>query len=73
MKPSATRSVKSGLIPMTYTTGELLDILDIPKWKLEYLFDSRQLKKSDIVYKNGKRIYTQTTLEKIRKLLEGKK
>ena len=62
--------MKSGLIPRVYTTGEVLDELNIPKHKLDYLFDSRQILKQDITWRYGKRVYSQELLERIRKLVK---
>ena len=54
-----------------YTTGQVLAILEIPKHKLYYLFESRKLLASDILHEtNGRRVYTEKMLEKIRGLLK---
>ena len=51
-------------------TGEVLRMLNIPKHKLVYLFDSRKLLREDfLTLQNGQRVYRQSDLNKIRKAL----
>ncbi len=51
-------------------TGEVLRMLDIPKHKLVYLFESRKLRREDfLTLQNGQRVYRQSDLNKIRQAL----
>ncbi len=51
-------------------TGEVLRMLNIPKHKLVYLFESRKLRREDfLTLQNGQRVYRQSDLNKIRKAL----
>jgi hypothetical protein len=51
-------------------TGEVLRVLNIPKHKLVYLFESRKLRREDfLTLQNGQRVYRQGDLNKIRKAL----
>jgi hypothetical protein len=51
-------------------TGEVLRMLNIPKHKLVYLFESRKLRREDfLTLQNGQRVYRQGDLNKIRKAL----
>ncbi len=51
-------------------TGEVLRMLNIPKHKLVYLFESRKLLREDfLTLQNGQRVYRQSDLNKIRKAL----
>jgi DNA-binding transcriptional MerR regulator len=51
-------------------TGEVLRMLNIPKHKLVYLFESRKLRREDfLTLQNGQRIYRQSDLNKIREAL----
>ena len=41
-------------------TGEVLRVLDIPKHKLVYLFESKKLRRDDfLTLQNGQRVYRQ--------------
>jgi len=52
------------------STSEVLRILNIAKHKLDYLFESRKLKREDFTtLGNGHRIYRQSDLCKIRQIL----
>lgn len=52
------------------SVSEVLRILDIPRHRLTYLFESRKLKSEDFKkLQNGQRIYRQSDLNKIRKAL----
>ena len=54
-----------------YSTGDVLRILKIPKYKLYYLFESRKIIDGDVFrLPNGRRVYTEKMLEKIRGLLK---
>lgn len=51
-------------------TAEILKILDIPAYKLDYLFKSRKLKPEDFTTLNsGQRIYKYSDLQKIKLVL----
>jgi hypothetical protein len=51
-------------------TGEVLRVLNIPKHKLVYLFESRKLRREDfLTLQNGQRVYRQSDLNKIKKAL----
>ena len=51
-------------------SGEVLRVLDIPKHKLVYLFESRKLRREDfLTLQNGQRVYRQSDLNKIRQAL----
>ncbi len=52
------------------SSGEVLRVLDIPKHKLVYLFESRKLRREDfLTLQNGQRVYRQSDLNKIRQAL----
>ena len=52
------------------SVSEVLRILDIPRHRLTYLFESRKLKAEDFTrLDNGQRLYKQSDLNKIRKAL----
>ncbi len=49
------------------STSDVLRILNIPKHKLDYLFESRKLSRNDFTtLGNGHRIYKESDLNKIR-------
>jgi hypothetical protein len=51
-------------------TGEVLRVLDIPKHKLVYLFESKKLRRDDfLTLQNGQRVYRQGDLNKIKQAL----
>jgi hypothetical protein len=51
-------------------TGEVLRVLDIPKHKLVYLFESKKLRREDfLTLQNGQRVYQQSDLNKIKQAL----
>ncbi len=68
-------TVLMGIIEMSDTkrllsTSEVLRILNIPSYRLDYLFKSRKLKAEDFTtLGNGHRIYGQSDLNKIRQAL----
>ncbi len=52
------------------SASEVLKILDIAKHKLDYLFESRKLRREDfITLQNGHRVYRHSDLAKIKKAL----
>ncbi len=52
------------------STSEVLRILNIAKHKLDYLFESRKLRREDFTtLDNGHRIYKENDLNKIRQAL----
>ncbi len=52
------------------STSEVLKILDIPSYKLDYLFKSRKLRAEDfITLQNGHRVYRYSDLAKIKRAL----
>lgn len=53
-----------------YTVSEVLRLLNIPRHKLIYLFDSRRLKEEDFLrMPNGHKIFRESDIEKIKKAL----
>lgn len=53
-----------------YTLTQVLQVLDISKHRLNYLFDSRKLRTEDFLrLPTGERIYRESDLEKIKKAL----
>ena len=52
------------------SVSEVLRILDIPRHRLTYLFDSRRLKSEDFQrLQNGQRLFRQSDLTKIKEQL----
>ncbi len=52
------------------STSEVLRILNVPSYRLDYLFKSRKLKAEDFTtLVNGHRIYKESDLNKIRQAL----
>ncbi|MFQ5714878.1 MAG: hypothetical protein ACE5GU_12680 [Candidatus Scalinduaceae bacterium] len=52
------------------SVSEVLRILDIPRHRLTYLFESRRLRVEDFLkLDNGQRVYRYSDLVKIRKVL----
>jgi len=52
------------------STSEILRVLNVPSYKLDYLFKSRKLKTEDFTtLDNGHRIYRESDLQKIRQAL----
>ena len=52
------------------SVSEVLKILNIPRHRLIYLFESRKLKPEEfLILDNGHRIYRQSDLEKIKRAL----
>lgn len=53
-----------------FSVSEVLRILNIPRHKLVYLFESRKLKTEEfLTLDNGQRVFRQCDLEKIKKAL----
>ena len=53
-----------------FSVSEVLRILNTPRHKLVYLFESRKLKSEDfLTLDNGHRIFRQCDLERIKKAL----
>ncbi|MCP5006980.1 MAG: hypothetical protein GY941_23980 [Planctomycetes bacterium] len=64
IKPQAVSNEK------LYSTSEVLRIFSIAKHKLDYLFESRRLRREDFqTLQNGHRIYREADLNKIREAL----
>lgn len=54
------------------SVSEVLRILDIPRHRLTYLFESRKLKAEEFErLQNGQRVYRQSDLNKIKQALFG--
>jgi DNA-binding transcriptional MerR regulator len=52
------------------STSEVLRVLDIAKHKLDYLFESRKLRREDFTtLDNGHRIYRESDLNRIKQVL----
>ncbi len=52
------------------STSEILRILNVPSYKLDYLFKSRKLKAEEFTtLANGHRIYRESDLAKIKQVL----
>ena len=52
------------------SVSEILRLLNIPRHKLVYLFESRKLKSEDfLTLDNGHRVFRQSDLDKIKKAL----
>lgn len=52
------------------STSEILRVLNVPSYRLDYLFKSRRLKTEDFTtLDNGHRIYRESDLQKIRQAL----
>lgn len=52
------------------SVSEVLRILDIPRHRLTYLFESRRLHAEDFLkLDNGQRVYRQSDLNKVRQAL----
>ncbi|MDR4506199.1 MAG: MerR family transcriptional regulator [Candidatus Scalindua sp.] len=53
-----------------FSVSEALRILDIPRHKLTYLFESRKIKAEDfITLDNGQRLYRNSDIQKIKQAL----
>lgn len=53
-----------------YTLSQVVQLLNVARHRLNYLFDSRKLKAEDFLkLPNGERVYRESDLEKIRRAL----
>lgn len=53
-----------------YTVSDVLKLLNIPRYKLIYLFDSRRLKEEDFLrMPNGHKIFRESDIPKIQQAL----
>ena len=53
-----------------FTLTQIAQILNIPKYRLIYLFDSRRLKAEEFLkMPNGERVYRESDIEKIKRAL----
>ncbi|UJS16902.1 MAG: helix-turn-helix domain-containing protein [Candidatus Jettenia sp.] len=53
-----------------YTLGQVVEILNVPKYRIVYLFDSRKLRGEDFLKSpGGERVYRESDIEKIRRAL----
>ncbi len=53
-----------------YTLSQIVEMLNVARHRLNYLFESRKLKAEDFIkLPNGERIYRQSDLEKIKRAL----
>lgn len=53
-----------------FTMSQVVEMLNIPKHRLVYLFDSRKLRNEDFIkLPNGERVYRQSDLVKIKQAL----
>lgn len=53
-----------------FTMSQVVQILNIPKYRLSYLFDSRKLKAEEFLkLPNGERVYRESDLDKIKRAL----
>ena len=50
--------------------SEVMQLLNVPRYKLVYLFDARKLKAEDfLTLGNGRRVFRESDLEKIKEAL----
>ncbi len=53
-----------------YTTSEVLELLRLPNYRLDYLFKSRKLNSSDFINMgNGRKLFRESDIAKIKQLL----
>ena len=53
-----------------YTTSEVLELLRLPAYRLDYLFKSRRLKSNDFISMgNGRKLFRESDIAKIKQLL----
>lgn len=53
-----------------FTTSEILEILQVPNYQLDYLFKSRKLHSNDFIKMgNGRKLFRESDILKIRKAL----
>lgn len=61
---------ENALSEKLYTLSQVLQILNIARHRLNYLFDSRKLKAEEFLkLPNGERVYRNSDLEKIKRAL----
>jgi len=59
--------IKNALSEKLYTLSQVLQMLNIARHRLNYLFDSRKLKAEEFLkLPNGERVYRESDLEKIK-------
>jgi hypothetical protein len=53
-----------------YTTSEVLELLNLPSYRLDYLFKARKLDSSNFINMgNGRKLFRERDIAKIKKLL----
>ncbi len=53
-----------------FTTSEILDLLKLPNYRLDYLFKSRRLNSNDFINMgNGRKLFRERDIAKIKQLL----
>ncbi len=53
-----------------YTTMEVLEVLRLPTYRLDYLFKSRKLNSSDFIrMDNGRKLFRESDIAKIKEAL----
>lgn len=52
-----------------YSANDICKIFNIPKYKLDYLFNSGRLKRDEFTMISGNRIYTVEDIDKIKRAL----
>ncbi len=53
-----------------FTTSEVLEILRLPNYKLDYLFKSRKLHSNDFISMgNGRKLFRESDLAKIKEVI----
>ena len=53
-----------------YTVSDVLKLLNVPRHKLIYLFDSRRLKEEDFLrMPNGHKVFSESDISKIQQVL----
>lgn len=61
---------ENALSEKLYTLSQILQMLNIARHRLNYLFDSRKLKAEEFLrLPNGERVYRESDLEKIKRAL----
>lgn len=61
---------KSLLNEKLFTLSQVVEMLNVPKHRLIYLFDSRKLRNEDFIkLPNGERVYRKSDISKIREAL----
>jgi 16S rRNA U1498 N3-methylase RsmE len=53
-----------------FTTSEVLELLKLPNYRLDYLFKSRRLNSNDFINMgNGRKLFRESDIVKIKQLL----